>query len=54
MEYTTDFIGDNIVERVIEQIKYDLDDKDFSALYELLEMIPKEKLNAYLPEGGRD
>jgi hypothetical protein len=40
----------DIWEKVIEQIKDDLNDRDETALYEMLQRIPKDVLIAYLPE----
>jgi hypothetical protein len=40
----------DIWERVIEQIKEDFDSKDETAIYEMLQSVPKEVLSAYLPE----
>lgn len=41
---------DPIIEAVIQQIKEDLAMQDESAIYELLEFLPKKNLLAYLPE----
>lgn len=41
---------DPIIEAVIAQIKQDFLMNDESALYELLDSIPKKNLLAYLPE----
>jgi hypothetical protein len=35
---------------VIEQIENDLEDRDTTALYEMLQRVPKDVLIAYLPE----
>jgi hypothetical protein len=40
----------DIWERVIEQIKEDFDSKDETAIYEMLQSVPKSVLSAYLPE----
>ena len=40
----------DIWERVIEQIKEDFDSKDETAIYEMLQSVPKSVLTAYLPE----
>ena len=39
-----------LIERVVEEIKRDIDNGDVTALEELLSFIPKENLIAYLPE----
>lgn len=41
---------DPIIEAVIQQIKEDLAMQDESAIYELLEFLPRKNLLAYLPE----
>ena len=38
-------------ETVIEQIKADFENRDETALYEMLKSIPQENLTAFLPEG---
>lgn len=40
----------DIWERVIEQIKEDFEAKDETAIYEMLQSVPKSVLSAYLPE----
>ena len=40
----------DIWERVIEQIKEDFDSKDETAIYAMLQSVPREVLSAYLPE----
>jgi len=40
----------NIIDKVIEQIRRDLDFGDTTALEELLRDVPDESLKAYLPE----
>jgi len=40
----------DIWERVIEQIKEDFDSKDETAIYEMLQSVPRSVLTAYLPE----
>jgi hypothetical protein len=35
---------------VIEQIKDDINDGDVTAIYEMLQQVPKDVLIAYLPE----
>jgi hypothetical protein len=39
-----------LIERVVEEIKRDIDNGDVTALEELLSFTPKENLIAYLPE----
>jgi hypothetical protein len=39
-----------LIERVVEQIKQDINNGDVTALEELLSFTPKENLIAYLPE----
>jgi hypothetical protein len=41
---------DPVIEAVIEQIKEDLLYGDVSAIYEMLEFLPRKNLLAYLPE----
>jgi hypothetical protein len=41
---------DPIIEAVIQQIKEDLAMQDETAIYELLEFLPKKNMLAYLPE----
>lgn len=41
---------DPVIEAVIDQIKEDLLYGDVSALYELLDSMPRKNLLAYLPE----
>ena len=41
---------DPIIEAVIEQIKKDFEMNDVTAIYELLESLPKKNLLGYLPE----
>jgi hypothetical protein len=40
----------DIWETVIEQIKTDINDGDVTAIYEMLQQVPKDVLIAYLPE----
>ena len=40
----------DIWESVIEQIKTDLEACDETAIYEMLQSVPRENLRAYLPE----
>ena len=37
-------------DEVIEQIENDIEDRDTTALYEMLQRVPKDVLIAYLPE----
>lgn len=41
---------DELYDKVLEQIKQDVADGDLSAIDELLRFVPKENLEAYLPE----
>lgn len=41
---------DELYDKVLEQIKQDVVDGDLSAIDELLRFVPKENLEAYLPE----
>lgn len=41
----------NLVELVIEQIKEDVENQDFTAIESLLFHVPKDILIGYLPEG---
>jgi hypothetical protein len=41
---------DPVIEAVIEQMKEDLLYGDVSAIYEMLEFLPRKNLLAYLPE----
>ena len=38
-------------DEVIHQIENDIEDRDVTALYEMLQRVPKDVLIAYLPEG---
>ena len=40
----------DIWDKVIDQIKNDIDDGDVTAIYEMLQRVPKDVLIAYLPE----
>ncbi len=40
----------DIWDKVIDQIKNDIDDGDVTAIYEMLQSVPKDVLIAYLPE----
>jgi len=46
--------GLDIWEQVIEQIKSDIEQGDVTAIYEMLQRVPKDVLIAYLPEAGLD
>jgi hypothetical protein len=37
-------------DEVIEQIENDIEDRDVTALYHMLQQVPKDVLIAYLPE----
>jgi hypothetical protein len=39
-----------LIERIVEEIKQDINNGDVTALEELLSFVPKENLIAYLPE----
>jgi hypothetical protein len=39
-----------LIDRVIKQIREDLDHDDVTAIYELLAHLPEKVLEAYLPE----
>ena len=41
-------------EKVIEQIKTDLNDHDETAIYEMLQRCPKDVLIGFLPESEED
>jgi hypothetical protein len=41
---------DPIIEAVIEQMRKDFEMDDVTAIYELLEFLPKKNLLGYLPE----
>ncbi len=43
-----------LIDRVIEQIRKDLDSEDVTAIYELLAHLPEKVLEAYLPEVAFD
>lgn len=45
---------DILVMQVIDQIRRDLDNLDTDALTELLNRVPTEVLEAFLPESGND
>jgi hypothetical protein len=39
-----------LIDRVIEQIKFDLENRDETAIIELLDKLPVSVLESYLPE----
>ena len=39
-----------LMDRVLAQIEQDVANKDFTAIYELLALIPEQNLRAFLPE----
>ena len=41
---------DQLVDQVIEQIKVDVEEGDFTAIAELLQFVPRKYLIGYLPE----
>ena len=41
-----------LFDKVIDQIRSDIEWRDFTALEELLKFVPRENLIAYLPEEG--
>lgn len=43
-------MNEELWERLIENIRYDIDHNDCSALYELLSLLPDGALSNYLPE----
>lgn len=43
-------MGDTLLDKVVRQIKKDINNEDTTAIYELLEHAPEEVLKAYLPE----
>jgi hypothetical protein len=40
-----------LIDRVLDQIRCDVQDEDFTAIEELLKSVPEENLKGYLPEG---
>ena len=44
----------SLIDKVIEQIRRDLDFGDTTALEELLNFTPEENLKGYLPEEGEE
>ena len=43
-------IEQHIIDAVIDQIKFDIDSGDFTAIEELLKVVPEENLIAFLVE----
>jgi hypothetical protein len=43
-------MNEQLIDRVIAQIKKDLDSEDATAIFELLAYLPDNVLEAYLPE----
>jgi len=43
-------VNDTLADKVVKQIKKDIDAEDTTAIYELLEDVPEKKLKGYLPE----
>jgi hypothetical protein len=41
----------NLIDLVLNQLAQDISNKDFTAIEELLRVIPEKNLIAYLPEG---
>jgi len=41
-------------DKVCEQIEKDVNNRDFTALYEMLQRVPKDVLIAYLPESDEE
>ena len=39
-----------LMDRVVAQIEEDVANKDYTAIYELLALIPEQNLRAFLPE----
>jgi len=42
---------DELMELVLEQIKQDVDNRDFTAIEELLSFVPETNLKSFLSEG---
>ena len=40
----------NLMDRVLAQIEQDIGNKDFTAIEELLNLVPEKNLRAFLPE----
>ncbi len=45
-----DSMSDELFDKVVEQIKDDIENKDLTAIYELLKFVPEKNLKAFLPE----
>ena len=41
---------EQLIEQVVEQIRRDIDQGDYTALEELLSFVPEQYLRGYLPE----
>ena len=41
---------EQLIDLVVEQILKDVENEDFTAIYELLMLVPEENLIAFLPE----
>ena len=44
----------DIWEKVIDQIRYDIEEGELQCLYQMLQGVPKDVLIAYLPEAEED
>jgi hypothetical protein len=40
-----------VIDRVLDQIRCDVEDQDYTAIEELIKDLPAEQLKGYLPEG---
>ena len=47
---TVNMTKKKLIDLVLDQIEYDIDRGDLTAIEELLKYLPKERLRAYLPE----
>ena len=48
---TNDFVDrQDLIDRVLHQIGLDVENQDFSAIEELIKLLPDKKLINYLPE----
>jgi hypothetical protein len=47
---TVNMTKKKLIDLVLDQIEYDIDVGDLTAIEELLKYLPKERLRAYLPE----
>lgn len=43
-------IDQDLIDQVLEQIAYDVDIGDFTAIEELIKLVPEKNLRDYLPE----